>query len=73
MSRFYKLHEFQPFEHVHFAMIYMGLDEKDQAFEWLEMSYEERDTWIICLRSPIYDNLRSDPRFTALQNKMNLE
>jgi tetratricopeptide (TPR) repeat protein len=58
---------------LHFAMVYMGLDDKDQAFEWLERAYEERDSWLVWLKGPIYDGLRSDPRFTALQKKMNLD
>jgi tetratricopeptide (TPR) repeat protein len=58
---------------LHFALIYIGMNDKDQAFEWLERSYEERDSWIIWLKSPFYDSLRSDPRFKALLKKMNLE
>jgi tetratricopeptide (TPR) repeat protein len=57
---------------LHFAMIHIGLDEKDKAFEWLERSYEERDSWMVWLNSPIYDSLRSDPRFTVLLKKMSL-
>jgi tetratricopeptide (TPR) repeat protein len=58
---------------LYLALIYIGLGEKDKAFEWLERSYEERDSWIIWLISPLYDRIRSDPRFTALLKKMNLE
>jgi tetratricopeptide (TPR) repeat protein len=58
---------------LYFAWIYMGLGEKDQAFEHLEKSYLERDPMLAHLRAPLYDSLRSDPRFTALLKKMNLE
>jgi tetratricopeptide (TPR) repeat protein len=47
------------------ALIYVGLDEKDQAFEWLDTAYNERDESFIHLKvDPRLDTLRSDPRFT---------
>jgi tetratricopeptide (TPR) repeat protein len=55
------------------ATIYESLGEKDQAFKWLERSYEERDAWIIWLRSPLFGSLRSDPRFMKLVKKIGLE
>jgi tetratricopeptide (TPR) repeat protein len=56
--------------------IYVALGEKDKAFEWLEKAYEERS---IALGGedirvdPIYDPLRSDPRFADLLRRMNLQ
>ncbi len=50
------------------ALIYTGLGEKDQAFEWLEKAYEARDgggTWSL-KANPLWDPLRSDPRFADL-------
>ena len=58
---------------LHKAWIYMGLGEKDKAFEHLEKSYLERDPMMDTLTGPFYDSLRSDPRFTALLKKMGLE
>jgi tetratricopeptide (TPR) repeat protein len=55
------------------AIIYIGLDDKDQAFMWLEKAYEERFASIISLTSdPFFDSLRSDPRFAELARKINL-
>ncbi len=54
------------------TIIYVGLGEKDKAFEWLEMSYEERSIGAFKV-NPIYDPLRSDPRFTDLLRRMNLQ
>jgi eukaryotic-like serine/threonine-protein kinase len=54
------------------AIIYVGLGEKDKAFEWLEKSYEERSNGAIKV-NPIYDPLRSDPRFADLLRRMNLQ
>ncbi len=53
------------------ASMYTGLDQKDEAFKWLEKSYKQRDHWLIYLNiSPVVDKLRSDPRFKALVKKM---
>jgi serine/threonine-protein kinase len=56
------------------AVIYTGLDDKDQAFKWLEKAHNERFGWLVFLKvEPMFDNLRSDPRFTILLQKMDLE
>jgi hypothetical protein len=54
------------------AIIYAGLDEKDQAFLWLERAYEERSVPYDLKVNPWWDNLRSDPRFTDLLQRMGL-
>ncbi|HJX93491.1 MAG TPA: protein kinase [Pyrinomonadaceae bacterium] len=49
------------------AMIYVGLDEKDKAFEWFEKAYEERSWFLIFIKmDPMMDSVRSDPRYTSL-------
>jgi len=46
------------------ALIYVGVGEKDQAFEWLDRAHNERDENYIHLKvDPRLDDLRSDPRF----------
>jgi len=56
------------------AAIYWELNQKDNAFKWIEKAYEERDHWMISLKSwPTWDTLRSDPRFIELLKKLNLE
>ena len=57
------------------AKIYSGLQEKDKAFEWLEKAYQDRSivsTGFI-KTSPIFDPLRSDPRFADLLRRTNLQ
>jgi TolB-like protein/Tfp pilus assembly protein PilF/predicted Ser/Thr protein kinase len=58
------------------AMIYIGLGEKDKAFEWLEKSYQDRfivgDGMGDIKVDPVFDPLRSDPRFKDLLRRMNL-
>jgi TolB-like protein/Flp pilus assembly protein TadD len=54
------------------ALIYAGLGGKDQAFDWLERAYDERDKGIVYLMvDPPLDPLRSDPRFKDLLRRMN--
>ena len=56
-----------------FALIYMGLGDKDQAFRWLEKTYEEHPTTLDHIKvDPEFDSLRSDPRFTDLLRRMKL-
>jgi tetratricopeptide (TPR) repeat protein len=56
------------------ALIYLGLGQNEQAFEWLEKAYEEKDHWMAALKVyPMFDSVRSDPRFKALLKKMGFE
>jgi serine/threonine protein kinase/Tfp pilus assembly protein PilF len=58
----------------HIAAIYAGLKDKDHAFEWLERAFQERADWMAFLKvDPRFDGLHSDPRFVALQRRMNLQ
>jgi hypothetical protein len=50
-----------------------GLGENDQALNWLEKAYEERFNRLAYLRrKPVWDPLRSDPRFVDLLRRINL-
>ena len=56
-----------------FSTIYAGLNERDKAFEWLEKAYDERYEGILYLKvQPFYDNLRSDPRYLDLLQRIGL-
>jgi tetratricopeptide (TPR) repeat protein len=55
------------------AEIHAGLGERDKAFEWLKKSFEERSIGILFLKNdPLWDDLRSDPRFTDLVRRIGL-
>ncbi len=56
------------------AAIYLGLEEIDKAFEWFERAYKDRDSNMIYFTvPPIFDPIRSDPRYQRLLEKMGLE
>jgi hypothetical protein len=56
-----------------FIYLYIGLGDKDQAFAWLEKSYEERSNHLAFFKvSPTVDRLRSDPRFAQLLQRIGL-
>ena len=58
---------------ISFARIYVGLGDKEQAFAWLEKGYEERAAPLFYLKvDPIWDPLRSDPRFNDLLRRIGL-
>lgn len=55
------------------AAIYSGLGDKDQTFRWLEKTYEEREGALVYLNvEPMFDTVRSDPRFKDLVHRIGL-
>jgi DNA-binding winged helix-turn-helix (wHTH) protein/TolB-like protein len=55
------------------AIIYARLRENNQAFAYLDKAFEEKSHWLVYLKvDPKLDNIRSDPRFTALIHRLGL-
>lgn len=55
------------------ALVYAGLGDRDRALDWLNRAREGHSASIIWLRAePIFDGLRSDPRFAALIREVGL-
>jgi TolB-like protein/Tfp pilus assembly protein PilF len=55
------------------AMVHAGLGEADQAFEYLELAYEERSDMMAWIKiGPEWNSLRGDPRFQSLQRRVGL-
>ena len=55
-----------------FALIHLGLGEKDQAFAWLEKAYEERSFELLGFSGRPFTELGDDPRFQDLLRRMRL-
>ena len=56
------------------ACLYGALGRKDEAFEWLEKSYQERSNGLSAIKVyPLIDDLRSDPRFAEMLRRLKLD
>src|SRR5437588_662972 len=50
-----------------YVVAYMRLDDKEQAFAWLAKAFAERNRFAFEITvNPIFDSLRSDPRFEQI-------
>ena len=55
------------------AEVYAFLKQPDEAFEWLDRAYAQRDGGLILSKvDPLLKNLHGDPRYAALLKKLNL-
>jgi tetratricopeptide (TPR) repeat protein len=55
------------------ALVYAGRGNLDQAFNWLDRAYRQRDAGLLNVKvDPNVKNVRSDPRFAALLKKLRL-
>jgi len=53
------------------ALIYVGLGDKDNAFEWLDKAYQQRSDMLVYLNvDPRLDVIRHEPRFIGLVKKV---
>jgi serine/threonine protein kinase/TolB-like protein/Tfp pilus assembly protein PilF len=58
---------------VRIACVYVGLGDKERAFEWLEKGYAGRSDHLTQLKTdPMFDSLRSDQRFADLLRRVGL-
>lgn len=58
---------------LYLAFIYVGLDDKDEAFLWFEKAYVDRSNYLIYLAvDPSLEKLRSDQRFQHLLRRVGL-
>ncbi len=56
------------------ASVYVALGDNDHAFEFLEKAVQERAGWLIWIKvDPIWDQIRSDPRYPLILKKMKLD
>jgi TolB-like protein/Flp pilus assembly protein TadD len=54
------------------AQVYAVRGDKEKAFEWLQVAFENHDTGMLALMiDPLLNSLHDDPRFNALVAKMN--
>jgi adenylate cyclase len=55
------------------AQVYAWRNERAQALDWLERAYRQRDGGLESIKTdPLLNNVRTEPRYRALLQKMNL-
>ena len=54
------------------AHVYIGLGDKDRAFEWMNKAVDQKDLGLTLQWDSLYSDLRSDPRYTGLLRRMRL-
>ena len=55
------------------ALVYAALGETDEAFEWLEKSYQKHEESLCSIGiDPKFDLIREDPRFKEILKKVGL-
>ena len=65
-----KYHASNAFE---IAEVYAFRNQTDEAFEWLDRAYAQRDPSMMSTKvQPLLNSLHNDPRFAALLKKLNL-
>jgi DNA-binding winged helix-turn-helix (wHTH) protein/tetratricopeptide (TPR) repeat protein len=70
LKKLRKPHYVSPF---YIALIYGAKGESDAAFKWMEKAWENRDPWLVLLKSePRVDALRKDPRFKDILKRIGL-
>ena len=54
------------------AIVYAGLEEFDQAFDWLDRSVDDFSLGVTIM-DPTFEDLRLDPRFERLSQRLGLQ
>ncbi len=58
----------------HLALVYIGLGDDDRAFDWLDEALNQRVWYLVYLNAdPVFEPLRSDPRFDRLVAEVGLD
>lgn len=53
------------------GIVCIGLGQRGQALDWLEKAYADHSDWMTLLETePVFDRLRSEPRFQELLSKI---
>ncbi len=55
------------------AFVFLGLDDMDRAFEWLDKAYAKKQDALAYLNvDPEWEKLRADPRYKALKDRIGI-
>jgi len=70
LAEFQERSKTEPALSVEIAQIYIGLGDRERAFEWLKKAIDKHDVYLFLNADPLYRPLRSDPRFAGLLKLM---
>ena len=64
----------RPMPAFEYAVVYIGMGDRDAAFRMLERAYEEQffQLLVYLTTDPFYDDIRPDPRYADLARRLNL-
>jgi hypothetical protein len=57
---------------LYLSWVLSGLQKTDEAFEWLEKAFEEKNMYLLFWKLPVFDSLTCDPRFQDLRKEFQL-
>jgi TolB-like protein/Tfp pilus assembly protein PilF len=73
LEKLQQLNQHRQMDPAPIALAYVGMDNKDETFAWLQKAYSEHSNALTALKvDPIYDPLRSDHRFQELLRRVGL-
>jgi TolB-like protein/DNA-binding winged helix-turn-helix (wHTH) protein/Flp pilus assembly protein TadD len=73
LARLLQLNRREPVDAAAIVRAYISVGDKEHAFDWLEKAYSQQSIALTALRvDPVYDPLRSDPRFQELLLRVGL-
>jgi hypothetical protein len=56
------------------GLMYLAIGDDDTCFEWLEKAIDQHDGSLpSAMLDPLFDSVRSSPRYKAIRRRMNLE
>jgi tetratricopeptide (TPR) repeat protein len=73
LSRLLELAKRYPIQPGLVALVYVGLDERNEALAWLEKAYQVHSPMMIWLKAdPRFDRIRQEPGFQELMHRVGL-
>jgi len=73
LGKLKEMHQRHQIDPAAFVVAYAGMRDKEQTFVWLEKAYSQHSNVLTTLKvDPMYDELRSDPRFQSLLHRVGL-
>jgi len=73
LSSLLKRYETEAISPFWIGVVFMGLEQFEEMYEWYDMALEKRDSNLLYTMAPPFDPIRKDPKFVSLREKMGLK